>query len=174
MLGKKIHHAILRLAPFGAGWAGVCLLVSVLLEQALGWLPCTLCRLQQGLVGVALVLFILIRCPLINAVHRLLTGLTVCVLLAGVSLAAWHVWLQQRPALPGEQCLPGLVYLWSQQSFTVFLQSMLQSAASCHHVQGQALGLSLPVWVLLSYGFLFALIWLFYAISGLKPPPNLS
>lgn len=133
-------------------------------QQALHLLPCPLCVMQRmaylaaGLVALAAALHG--RLP---RAHALLAGLIV---LAGLGVALWQVWLIHHPeqALscgisPEERFLNNL-------SLAAWLPSVFEANGDCTKVDWTFLTLSLPAWSALCFALLLLL---FFAVVAKKP-----
>lgn len=139
---------------FAAGLtAAVAALVFAYLLQYVGGLePCPLCIFQRvAMAGVALFCLIgWIHGPG-GAGHRVYAGLAGLAAMAGVAIAARHVWLMHLPADQVPACGPGLNYLIHIMPLQDVVSTVLRGDASCATVKGSFAGLSLPAWSLIYF-----------------------
>lgn len=120
--------------------------VAVALEVWQGLEPCPLCIFQRVaflFMGAAL---------LIGALMPGLIAMTGVALgaLAGIGLAARHLWLQSLPADQVPACGPGLDYLLDSMPLNRVLSQVLAGSGECAEVD-VVLGLSIPLWTLIAF-----------------------
>lgn len=133
---------------FCAGLIGA----ALYFQHAQGLEPCPLCISQRIAVAVAGAVF------LAAALHGPDTaGIRVYAILgflasaAGAAIAGRHVWLQHLPPDEVPECGPGLEYMFQNFPFTQTLKFMLSGTGDCAKVDWTLLGLSMPVWTLVSF-----------------------
>lgn len=119
--------------------------------------PCPLCILQR------VVFFVIGLLLLAGAVHhpgrrgyRIYGSLSALVALAGIGIAARHLWLQSLPPDQVPACGPGLEYLVSNFPFTEAVAMIFRGSGSCAAVAWSFLELSMPAWTLVWYVLLAA------------------
>lgn len=115
--------------------------------------PCPLCVFQRiatislGLVFLAVTLHDPGRVG--ARIYGVLIGLVAA---CGVSIATWHVYLQNLPADEVPSCGPGFEYI--MENFALFdaLDMIFQGSGECAEVVWRLLGLSMPSWVIIGLG----------------------
>lgn len=139
-----------------AAGAGACIFALVFavfwLQEYLGLEPCPLCVLDRVVFAGAAVLFAAAAIHGPGAIgRRIYAGLTLAVLLVGVSLAARHVYLQHLPADQVPACGPSLGYMLEIFPLTEALSMVLRGAGSCAEIHATFLGFSIPEWTLVVF-----------------------
>lgn len=77
---------------------------------------------------------------------------------AGISVAGWHVWLQNLPADEVPACGPGFDYIIDSFPLLDALKVIFSGSGECAEIDWLFLGLTMPAWVaicfvcLLTYG----------------------
>lgn len=114
--------------------------------------PCPLCIFQRIAV-IAMGLFFLI-----GAIHdprrsgrRVYALLVLAGAAAGVSIAAYHLWVQQQPPDPLAGCAPGFNYMIENFPISKVLKMAFTGHADCAEVSWTFLGLAMPFWTLASF-----------------------
>ena len=133
--------------------------VAVGLEHWQGLEPCPLCIFQRiAFVAMGVGLLIGTLMPGLVAMSTVALGA-----IAGVGLAARHLWLQSLPADQVPACGPGLSYLMDSLPLTRVLTQVLAGSGECAQVD-YVLGLSIPLWTLAAFivigGVFIALNWM--------------
>lgn len=78
----------------------------------------------------------------------------------GVSVAAWHVRLQNMPADEVPGCGPGFEYIMDNFALFDALSMIFKGSGECADVLWRMLGLSMPSWVIIGLGgLLVAGLW---------------
>lgn len=120
-------------------------------EHGLGLAPCPLCIFQRVAVIAVGVLF------LIAALHnpgrvgaRVYGTLIGLAALAGVGIAARHLWIQAQPPGTVAACGADLDYLLEIMPLTEVISKVLTGSGECGKVDWTLLGLSMPAWVAIS------------------------
>jgi disulfide bond formation protein DsbB len=120
-------------------------------EHVLGLTPCPLCIFQRVAVMVVGVLF------LIAALHNpagkgaLVYGALIdLAALAGIGIAARHIWIQAQPPGSVAACGADLNYLLEILPVTEVITKVLTGSGECGKVDWTLLGLSMPWWVLIA------------------------
>jgi disulfide bond formation protein DsbB len=113
--------------------------------------PCPLCIFQRVAVA-ALGIALLLAAAVPDGARRL--GLLSAVLigavaLAGIGVAARHLYIQSLPPGSVPACGATLGYLLDVFSVTEVLRKVLTGSGECAQVSWRFLGLSMPAWVLL-------------------------
>jgi disulfide bond formation protein DsbB len=115
--------------------------------------PCPLCVFQR--IATISLGFVFLAATLHNPgqtgarVYGVLVGLVAA---CGVSIASWHVYLQNLPADEVPSCGPGFEYI--MENFALFdaLDMIFQGSGECAEVVWRLLGLSMPSWVIIGLG----------------------
>ena len=132
-----------------AGLIGYALYV----QYGLGLEPCPLCILQRVAVMVAGALF------LVAALHdpaergaRVYGALIDLAALAGILVAARHMWIMAQPPGSVAECGASLDYMMDVLPLHEVLAKVLTGSGECAKVDWMFLGLNMPTWVLIALG----------------------
>jgi disulfide bond formation protein DsbB len=113
--------------------------------------PCPLCIFQRIAVMVVGVLF------LIAALHnpgrigaRIYAAMIVVAAVAGIGVAARHIWIQAQPPGTVAACGAGLDYMLEIMPLVEVVKKVLTGSGECGKIDWTFLGLSMPWWVLFS------------------------
>jgi len=114
--------------------------------------PCPLCIFQR-LAFMAMSLFFLIGAisdprERGRKVYALLVFLSAC---AGIAVAARHIWVQHLPPDPMAGCAPGWNYMVANFPIGDAIKKAFTGSADCAEVNWTFLGLSMPIWTLVSF-----------------------
>lgn len=71
--------------------------------------------------------------------------------LAGASISARHIWLQNLPPEEVPECGPGLSYIFENFPLSETIKLMLNGTGECAEVLWTFLGLSIPGWTLVAF-----------------------
>jgi disulfide bond formation protein DsbB len=130
-----------------AGLIGYALYV----QYGLGLEPCPLCILQRVAVLVAGALF------LIAALHdpaecgaRAYGVLIDLAALAGILVAARHMWIMAQPPGSVAECGASLDYMMDVLPMHEVLAKVLSGSGECAKLDWQFAGLNMPTWVLIA------------------------
>ena len=131
---------------------------ALYLQHVQGLEPCPLCVFQRvAMIFTGAVL-------LLAAVHGpggwgqwVYSGVGVAGALAGLGIAARHVWLQSLPPDQVPACGPALDYLMDVMPVWEVVQTILRGDGNCAIIDWQFLGLSLPFWT--GIGFFLLADW---------------
>jgi disulfide bond formation protein DsbB len=130
-----------------AGLLGYALFV----QYGLGLEPCPLCILQRVAVIAAGVIF------LVAFVHdpsdrgaRVYGALVDLAALAGIVVAARHMWIMGQPAGSVAECGASLDYMLDVLPLHEVLGKVLTGSGECAKLDWQFLGLNMPTWVLIA------------------------
>lgn len=135
------------------GFVACALLMAYALyaEHVLGLAPCPLCIFQRIAVIVVGVLFL--SAALHNPAQtgaRVYGALIGVASLAGVAIAARHIWIQAQPPGSVAACGADLNYLLDIMPVTEVVTKVLTGSGECGKVDWTLLGLSMPWWVLIA------------------------
>jgi len=139
---------------FALGFLGCAagMAVALYLEHVVGLNPCPLCVFQRVAMIAAGAVF------LAGAVHGprargrwAYGGLAAAAALAGLGLAARHLWLQGLPPDQVPACGPTLDYLMDMLPLREVIELVLKGDGECAKVDGRFLGLSLPGWTFVAF-----------------------
>lgn len=153
------------LAAAGIGFA-------LILQHGFGLEPCPLCVLQRlGVIALAVVaLAAFIANPKGALMRRVFALFALLGIGWSVVTAARHVWIQHLPPDKVPSCGPGLNYWLDTLPLKQVLSEVFAGSGECAKIDAMWLGLSLPEWSLIFFGFL-ALICLWQL---LRPVPKSS
>jgi disulfide bond formation protein DsbB len=130
-----------------AGLIGYALYV----QHVLGLEPCPLCILQRVAVIAAGALFLLalLHDPADRGarVYGLLIDLAA---LAGIAIAARHIWIIAQPAGAVAECGASLDYMLDVLPWHEVLGKVLTGSGECAKIDWQFAGLNMPTWVLIA------------------------
>jgi len=135
----------------GAAACALLLAYAYYLQYGTGLEPCPLCVFQRAAVfalGVVLLVAAVHNAGRVGArVYSVLIGI---VALAGMGVAARHVYIQSLP--PGEvpACGATLDYMLDVFPLMDVIRKVLTASGECGVVDWTFLGLSMPAWVLIS------------------------
>jgi disulfide bond formation protein DsbB len=119
--------------------------------------PCPLCIFQRVAVFAMGAVFLL--AALHNPGRRgtlVYAALLAAAGFAGMAVAGRHVWLQNLPPEKVPACGPGLEYMLDAFPLFEVLEVVLSGSGECATIDWSFLGLSMPVWVLISITLLTA------------------
>lgn len=150
---------------FGAGTVVAMMAYALYAQHVLGLEPCPLCIFQRiALMALGLVMLIAgLHAPQGKSA-RVYGAVALVPVLAGIGLAARHVYLQSLPPDAVPACGPGLEYMLDAFSKLEVLRMVLTGSGECATVNWSFLGLTMPAWVL---------IW-FVLLGGLSVYANFS
>ena len=140
------------------------IIVALFFEYALLLKPCLLCYAQRFCV------YLLLLLSLIAFLHknqslsffRTYLGLSIALILSGMSLSIRQVYLQSLPVELVPTCGPDIDYLLETLPILEVFMLAIQGDGNCAEVLWSFLGLSIPGWLLVAFIFLFL-----YAITSL-------
>jgi disulfide bond formation protein DsbB len=146
ILGNK------RLLNFGGFLACALMMAYALYAQyGLKLDPCPLCIFQRVAVIAMAAVFLLAalhdpgrKGTLVYATLLAAAGFS------GIAVAGRHVWLQSLPPDKVPACGPGLDFMLDAFPLFEVLQVVLTGSGECATIDWRFLGLSMPVWVLIS------------------------
>lgn len=130
---------------------GALIAYALYAEHVLELAPCPLCIFQRVAVIVIGILF------LIAALHhpgrvgaRVYTILVGLASLAGIAIAARHIWIQAQPPGSVAACGADLDYMLDILPLTEVISKVLTGSGECGDIDWSLLGLSMPWWVLIA------------------------
>ena len=130
---------------------------ALFLQHVMGMEPCPLCVFQRMAVNATGVLFLLAALHNPKGFGARVYGVLIAVAgLAGIGVAARHIWIQAQPAGSVVACGADLSYLLQMLPITDVVMRVLTGAGECSKVQWTLLGLSMPWWVAIALGTLAA------------------
>jgi disulfide bond formation protein DsbB len=154
MNASKIWHNLsnrwlyLAGALYASGLMGFGLFLQYVKHQD----PCPLCMVQRVIFIAILLIFAL------AALHgpkrlgaRIYAGLIGLLSLAGVGVAARHIWIQNLPKDQVPACGPGLDYMLETMPMADVLKQLLHGSGECAEKGWTFLTLGIPEWSLLCY-----------------------
>jgi disulfide bond formation protein DsbB len=119
-------------------------------EHVLMFTPCPLCILQRlAVISLGIVFLVAAMHGTGGAGRYVYAALIVLATMAGMTVAGWHVWLQNLPADQVPTCGPGLDYMLESFPLADVLKMVFSGSGECASVDWQFLGLSMPAWVLI-------------------------
>lgn len=123
----------------------------------LGLEPCPLCIFQRIAFGFMALWF------LVGGLHAPRGGgrwvyavLVLLGALAGVAIAARHLWLQSLPPDQVPSCGPGLAYMLDAFPLSKTVRMVFTGSGECAQINWRFLGLTMPFWTLVWYVLLGA------------------
>lgn len=121
-------------------------------EYHLGLMPCPLCVFQRIAFIWMGVWFLVggLHAPRFGGrwVYRVLVVLGA---IAGIVIAARHLWLQSLPPDQVPSCGPGLNYMLDAFPLSQVLKLVFTGSGECAQINWTFLGLSMPFWTLVWY-----------------------
>jgi disulfide bond formation protein DsbB len=133
---------------------------ALFVQYGLNEEPCPLCVLQRVAViatGLVFLIAALHNPPRGGArIYGILIGLTT---LAGMLVAARHMWIIAQPPGSVAECGASLDYMMDVLPLHEVLGKVLSGSGECAKVTWRFLGLNMPTWVLLNLGALMLWGW---------------
>lgn len=114
--------------------------------------PCPLCISQRIAIFLTGLTFLIaaLHNPR-NKGHQRYSIIATFFALAGASISARHVWLQNLPPEEVPECSPGLSYIFDNFPLTETLNLMLNGTGECADILWTFLGLSIPGWTFIAF-----------------------
>jgi protein dithiol:quinone oxidoreductase len=130
-------------------WCAGLMAYALFVQYGLHEEPCPLCVLQRVAVIATGVLF-LVAWALnpSGSLRRVLGGLIVLAAVAGMGVAARHIYVINAPAGSVAECGASLDYMMDVLPLHEVLGKVLSGSGECAKVTWRFLGLSMPTWVL--------------------------
>ena len=120
-------------------------------EHVLGLEPCPMCIFQRISVILLGLVFLIGTFPLNSRLSRLfITSLIFITSLSGILVASRHVWLQNLPADKVPGCGPGLDFMMENFALAEVFEMVFSGSGECATIDWSFVGLSMPVWVIIS------------------------
>ena len=118
-------------------------------QYVLGFEPCPLCIFQRVAVMALGVIFLLAALHHPRQSGATMYGvLALMAALAGIGVAARHIWIQSQPPGTVAACGASLDYMLDILPVMTVINKVLTGSGECAHIDWQLLGLSMPWWVL--------------------------
>ena len=134
------------------------IIVALLFEHMLLLEPCLLCYAQRACV------YLVILLSLVGFLHknqslmifRSYIGLTIAIIVCGISLSIRQLYLQNLPRDLVPTCGPDIDYLFETLPVLEVFMIAIKGDGNCAEVLWSFLGISLPGWLLVAFvGLLF-------------------
>jgi disulfide bond formation protein DsbB len=136
---------------FGFVWCAALVAYALYVQYGLGQEPCPLCILQR--VAVIVVGIVFLAAFLHNPVDRparVYGALINLAALAGIGVAARHMWILAQPPGSVAECGASLDYMMDVLPLHEVLSKVLTGSGECAKVTWEFLGISMPAWVLIN------------------------
>ena len=142
-----------------AACAGL-LAYAIYLQMYAGLEPCPLCIFQRVAFAAPGLVFLVggLHAPPGVGVRRGYGVLGLLAALAGIAVAGNHVRLQHLPPDQVPSCGPGLDYMMEVMPVTGVIRKVMTGSGECANVDWSFLGLSMPMWSLVWFIGLAALV----------------
>jgi len=130
-------------------WCAGLMAYALFVQYGLHEEPCPLCVLQRVAVIATGLLFLVAW--VVNpsgSLRRVLGGLIVLAAVAGIGVAARHIYVINAPAGSVAECGASLDYMMDVLPLHEVLGKVLSGSGECAKVTWRFLGLSMPTWVL--------------------------
>ena len=136
----------------GWAWCAGLMAYALCVQYGLREEPCPLCILQRVAVITTGVLFLLawLHNPASAGMRRVYGILIVLAALAGVGVAARHIYVINAPAGAVAECGASLEYMMDVLPLHEVLGKVLSGSGECAKVTWRFLGFSMPFWVLVN------------------------
>ena len=133
-------------------WCAALMAFALYVQYGLHEEPCPLCILQRVAVMATGVVFLVawLHNPASASMRRLYGTLVALVALAGIAVAARHIFIINAPAGSVAECGASLDYMMDVLPLHEVLGKVLSGSGECAKVQWNFLGFSMPFWVLLN------------------------
>jgi disulfide bond formation protein DsbB len=133
-------------------WCAGLMAYALYVQYGLHEEPCPLCVLQRVAVIATGVIFLLawLHNPAGVAMRRVYGALIVLATLAGVGIAARHIFIINAPPGAVAECGASLDYMMDVLPLHEVLGKVLSGSGECAKVTWRFLGFSMPFWVLLN------------------------
>jgi disulfide bond formation protein DsbB len=144
---------------FGFLWCAALMAYALYVQYGLLEEPCPLCVLQRVAVigtGAAFLLAWAVN-PKAGVVRGILGALIVLCALAGIGIAARHIYVINAPAGAVAECGASLDYMMDVLPLHQVLAKVLSGSGECAKVTWRFLGFSMPFWVLVNLAAMLAL-----------------
>lgn len=131
-------------------WCAGLMAYALFVQYGLQEEPCPLCILQRVAVITTGLFFLLAWAinPSSQALRRVFGALIVLAAVAGMGVAARHIYVINAPAGSVAECGASLDYMMDVLPWHEVLGKVLSGSGECAKVSWRFLGLSMPTWVL--------------------------
>jgi disulfide bond formation protein DsbB len=132
-------------------WCAALIAYALYVQYGLHEEPCPLCILQRvAVIGMGVVFLLAALHNPAGAFARVYTGLIGLIALAGVAVAARHMWILAQPPGAVAECGASLDYMMDVLPLHEVLGKVLAGSGECAKVTWEFLGISMPAWVLIN------------------------
>lgn len=132
-------------------WCVGLIAYALYVQYGLAQEPCPLCILQRvAVMGVGVVFLIAFLHDPADRVARIYGALIGLVALAGIGVAARHMWILAQPPGSVAECGASLDYMMDVLPLHEVLAKVLAGSGECAKVDWEFLGLTMPAWVLVA------------------------
>ena len=133
-------------------WCALLMAYALYVQYGLHEEPCPLCVLQRvAVIGVGAVFLVAAAVnPAGRGLRRLFGALILLAALAGIGVAARHIYILNAPAGSVAECGASLDYMMDVLPLHEVLGKVLAGSGECAKVTWRFLGLSMPFWVLVN------------------------
>lgn len=136
------------------------LCASLVLQYIIGMNPCVLCILQRLMVlAVGLVALLTAFNRQLSHTARTISALLVSIpALYGMGVAVYQIWIQSLPAGSAPAC--GAPWTFRLRDWPLFelYEPLIRGFGNCAEPD-YVLGIALPIWSVLYFGFILLLLW---------------
>jgi disulfide bond formation protein DsbB len=149
---------------------------AIYAEKVLGYLPCPLCMFQRVCIGALGVVFLIAALHRAGGVGAKFYALLVF-LVAGAAIwvSGRHVWVQAQPPGTVPACGAPLDALLQMFPLLEVVRKVMTGGGECGTIDWTFLGLSMPMWVLISsVTLLFVGVWNNVAWPRRLPPIRIA
>jgi disulfide bond formation protein DsbB len=120
-------------------------------EKVLGFVPCPLCMFQRVCIGALGVVFLIAGLHRAHRVGAIVHGVVIFLVAgAAVWVAGRHVWIQAQPPGTVPSCGAPLDTLMQMLPLSDVIRKVMTGGGECGTIDWTFLGLSMPMWVLIS------------------------
>jgi disulfide bond formation protein DsbB len=142
----------------GTAWCALLMAYALFVQYGLHQEPCPLCILQRvAVIGVGIVFLVAFLHNPADRLARVYGVLIDLVALAGIGVAARHIWILSQPPGAVAECGASLEYMMDVLPLQEVLGKVLTGSGECAKVTWEFLGISMPGWVLINLVGLAAL-----------------
>ena len=130
-------------------WCAALMAYALFVQYGLHEEPCPLCVLQRvAVIATGLLFLVAWTVNPSGSLRRVLGGLIVLAAVAGIGVAARHIYVINAPAGSVAECGASLDYMMDVLPLHEVLGKVLSGSGECAKVTWRFLGLSMPTWVL--------------------------
>jgi protein dithiol:quinone oxidoreductase len=120
-------------------------------EKVLGLQPCPLCMFQRVCIGALGILFLIAGLHRVRYYGAIVYGAFILVVAgAAIWVAGRHVWIQAQPPGTVPACGAPLDALMEMFPLLEVVRKVMTGGGECGTIDWTFLGLSMPMWVLIS------------------------